>query len=286
MRTSGISPTASAAADPAPVAALDRVTLDLGADRILQDVTMTIAPGEFLGLLGPNGSGKTTLLKILLGLWRPTRGRVQLFGVDVASFRDWHRVGYVPQKAAAFEPRFPASVLEVVISGRCRRAGLGRRFRAEDRTAALDALHTVGMLDARDRLIGELSGGQQQRVFIARALVTHPELLVLDEPTVGVDIEAQDRFYALLRALNQDGATLVLVSHDIGVVAKEVTRVACLNRELYFHGEPGEALRSGALEHLYRANSVVVSHDHRGHGHAHVPHPRDRGERPEPAGRG
>ncbi|MBM3450120.1 MAG: metal ABC transporter ATP-binding protein [Armatimonadetes bacterium] len=266
MTISEISPTASTAVKPTSVAALERITFDYGAERVLEDVTLSIEPGDFLGIIGPNGSGKTTLLSVLLGLRRPTQGGVRLFGTDVAAFRESHRIGYVPQKATAFEPRFPASVFEVVISGRVRRAGLGRRFGPADRAATLDALHTVGMQDVRNRLIGELSGGQQQRVFIARALVTHPDLLVLDEPTVGVDIEAQDRFYALLRALSLQGTTLVLVSHDIGVVAREVTRLACLNRRLFFHGEPGEALRSGALDNLYRANSVVVTHDHHHHG--------------------
>jgi len=262
MRTSGSWPTGLTVPDSAVVAAVEHVCVDYGRERILDQVTLQIRRGDFLGLIGPNGSGKTTLLRILLGLLRPACGHVTLFGTDVRAFTAWHRVGYVPQKAA-YEARFPASVFEVVISGRSARVGLGRRYGREDREAAMQALETVGMGAVIDRLVGRLSPGQQQRVLIARALVHQPELLLLDEPTVGVDVEAQEQFYGLLRHLNRDlGATLVLVSHDIGVVAREVTQLACLNRTLVFHGDPEEAMRCGALERLYRPESLVVAHHH------------------------
>ena len=186
-----------------------------------------------------------------------------MFGTDVRLFREWARIGYVPQKATAFDARFPASVLEVVLSGRSGVAGIGRRFGERDRAAAEEALKTVDMLELKARPIGRLSAGQQQRVFIARALASRPELLLLDEPTVGVDVDAQERFYSLLRRLNREfGTTLVLVSHDVSVVAGEVTHLACLNRRLVFHGSPEEAMRSGALAQLYRAESLVVAHHH------------------------
>lgn len=244
------------------VAGVEHVCADYGSERVLDQVSLRIHRGDFLGIIGPNGSGKTTLLRILLGLLRPSCGHVTLFGADVRRFRDWHRVGYVPQKAAV-EARFPASVFEVAISGRAARTGPGRRFGPQDREAAMRALQIVGMAGLQARLIGRLSPGQQQRVFIARALVHEPELLLLDEPTVGVDVDAQEQFYGLLRRLNRDlGTTLVMVSHDIGVVAQEVTQLACLNRTLVFHGDPDEAVRSGALERLYRPESLVVSHHH------------------------
>ncbi len=246
-----------------PLVDLDRVGFDYGDERVLDDVSLQIRRGDFVGVIGPNGSGKTTLLRVLLGLLRPSRGRVRLFGADIRDFRDWHRIGYVPQKAVAFESRFPATVSEVVVSGRCGRAGLGRRFDAADRDASLRALETVGMAPYRDRLIGRLSAGQQQRVFIARALASAPDLLILDEPTVGVDIDAQEQFYGLLRQLNRDlGTTLVLVSHDIAVIAQEVTQLACLNRTLVFHGSPEEAMRSGAVAQMYRVQSWMIAHRH------------------------
>jgi zinc transport system ATP-binding protein len=247
----------------APVAEVEHVCFNHGAERVLDEVSLRVDRGDFLGIIGPNGSGKTTLLRVLLGLLRPCCGHVRLFGQGIHEFRDWHRIGYVPQKAVAFESRFPASVAEVALSGRVGRVGLGRRFEARDREAGLRALETVGMLSYRDRLIGHLSAGQQQRVFIARALASDPDLLVLDEPTVGVDLDAQEEFYSLLRRLNRGlGTTLILVSHDVGVVAKEVTRLACLNRTLVFHGPPDEALASGALAQMYRAGSLVIAHSH------------------------
>ncbi len=263
MRTYEVLPKASTAINGTPVAELEHICFSYGTERVLNEISFTVRQGDFLGIIGPNGSGKTTLLRVLLGLLRTDCGHVRLFGTEVREFHEWQRIGYIPQKLVAFESRFPASVFEVVISGRCGRAGLTRRFEAADRNAALWALETVGMSDYRDRLIGRLSSGQQQRVFIARALVSGPELLVLDEPTVGVDLDAQEQFYSLLRHLNRDvGTTLILVSHDIGVVAREVMQLACLNRALVFHGSPEEAMRSGALAQLYRAESWVVAHRH------------------------
>lgn len=263
MKISEILPKGSTAAGSGVVADVQHICVDYGNDRVLDEVSLQIGRGDFLGIIGPNGSGKTTLLRTMLGLLRPACGHVKLFGTDIKMFRDWHRVGYVPQKAVAFDARFPASVFEVVISGRSSRTGLGRRFDARDGEAAERALDIVRMLAQRGRLIGRLSAGQQQRVFIARALAARPELLLLDEPTVGVDVDAQEQFYSLLRRLNREfGVTIVLVSHDISVVAQEVTQLACLNRRLVFHGSPEEAMRSGALAQLYRAESLVVAHHH------------------------
>jgi len=263
VKTSNGSPRVWTAASAPPVAELEHICFDYGGERVLDEVSLRIDRGDFLGIIGPNGAGKSTLLRVLLGLLRPSCGHARLFGTDVPQFREWQRVGYVPQKAVAFEARFPASVFEVVVSGRVRRAGLGRRFAAPDHEATQRALETVGMLPFRERLIGRLSSGQQQRVLIARALVSHPDLLVLDEPTVGVDVDAQEQFYNLLHRLNRElGTTLVLVSHDIGVIAQEVTRLACLNRTMVFHGSPEEAVRSGALAEMYRAQSWMVAHRH------------------------
>jgi zinc transport system ATP-binding protein len=263
MRTSSNSPAVWTATEAAPVAELEHVCFSYDGERVLDEVSLRIGAGDFLGIIGPNGAGKTTLLRILLGLLPAECGHVRLFGTSVAQFREWERIGYIPQKAAAFDPRFPASVAEATLSGRVRGARLGRRFTAADYEAARRALDVVGMLPFRDRLIGQLSSGQQQRVLIARALARHPQLLVLDEPTVGVDPDAQEQFYGLLRRLNREmGTTLMLVTHDIGVISQEVTRLACLNHTLVFHGSPEEAVRSGALAEMYRTQSWMVAHRH------------------------
>lgn len=231
---------------------------------VLEDVTFQLHKGDFLGLVGPNGSGKTTLLKIILGLLRPVSGRVMLFGCDCAGSqtRHKHRVGYVAQKAASFQTGFPATAAEVVASGLVGRSGFLGRFSAADRTAVEGALGMVGMGGMGHALIGKLSGGQQQRVFIARALVSNPELLILDEPTVGVDQGAQEQFYALIRRLRAEmGLTVLLVSHDIGVITAEVTHLACLNRKVFFHGAPAD-FDPHRLSELYGHKVAQVFHYH------------------------
>ncbi len=245
------------------VAELEHVCVDFEGERVLDRVDLRVPGGAFVGVIGPNGAGKTTLLRVLLGLVRPSCGHVRLFGRDINSFRDWHRVGYVPQRAVGFETRFPATVREVVLSGRAGRVGLGRRFGPRDHAAVEWALRTAGLWDVRDRLVGKLSGGQQQRVFVARAMANEPDLLLLDEPTAGVDPEGEERFYELLRSLRRErGTTLVLVSHDVAAVAREVSQLVCLNRTLFCHGAPEEALRDGTLDRLYGARHLVVSHRH------------------------
>ena len=245
-----------------PLVEIDNVSFAYGEVAVLEGINFTVEAGDFLGIIGPNGSGKTTLLRLMLGLLVPTRGVVRLFGQPPASLKQWGRLGYVPQKAT-FDPSLPATVQEVVASGLVATLGLLRRARAAERQRVHEVLAQVGMDAHAGRRIGTLSVGQQQRVLIARALVTEPELLILDEPTGGVDPEAQTSFYALLHHLNHEReVTLILVSHDIGVVAKEVTRLACLNRRLIFHGRPGDFLGDAALAALYGPAMRVVSHEH------------------------
>jgi len=245
-----------------PFVELEGVAVDYGPVRVLDGINLTVEPGDFLGIIGPNGSGKTTLLRVMLGLLPPTEGAVRLFGKLPAAFREWGRLGYVPQKAT-LDPSLPVTVEEVVASGLVPVLGLFQRTGKAERSRIREVLARVGMEAHARARIGALSTGQQQRVLIARALVSDPELLILDEPTGGVDPEAQTSFYALLHHLNREReVTLILVSHDIGVVAKEVTKLACLNRRLIFHGRPGDFLSDAALTALYGPSVRVVSHDH------------------------
>lgn len=210
-----------------------------GSEDALKDITIGIHEGDYLGLLGPNGSGKTTLLKIILGLLKPASGSVRLFGQDIKKFNQWSKIGYVPQKATNFDPHFPCSVQEVVMMGRYAKRGLFRFTTAEDRKIVKRALETVDMWEYRDRLIGNLSGGQQQRIFIARALVTEPRVILLDEPTTGIDLETREQFYELLKKLNKEsGLTLVLVSHDFDLVSHQVMHIAYIERILTYFGPP------------------------------------------------
>ena len=229
---------------------------------VLEDVTLAIEQGDFLGIIGPNGGGKTTLLKIMLGLLAPDGGEVRLFGELIERFNAWHRLGYVPQRAV-FDPTLAATVEEVVTTALAARGGLFHRPSRAERKRVGEALALAGMDRYAARRIGRLSVGQQQRVLIARALVTDPEILFLDEPTGGVDPDAQASFYALLHTLNHERqVTLILVSHELAVIASTVTKIACLNRRLIFHGGPAQALDDAGLAALYGPSARVVSHRH------------------------
>jgi zinc transport system ATP-binding protein len=243
------------------VATFDGVTFGYGETPVVEDVSFDIEAGEFLGLVGPNGSGKSTLVRLLLGLDRPDAGSVRLFGEAAHTVDTGTRVGYVAQTAATAGRKMPVTVREVVRMGRYPHVPHGR-FRDEDHEAIEDALDTVGLTDLDSRRLGELSGGQRQRVFIARVLATDADLLVLDEPTVGVDAASREDFFDLLADLNREGMTVILVEHDIGVVTTYATRVACLNRQLYFHGDTDRFTQSDVLTRAYGANQRVVHHDH------------------------
>ncbi|MDB5238091.1 MAG: abc transporter ATP-binding protein [Candidatus Kaiserbacteria bacterium] len=212
------------------------ISFSYGATQVLKDITLSIHRGDYLGIVGGNGAGKTSLLKIILGLLSPQKGKVLLFGQDIREFKDWSKIGYVPQKVTNFDPNFPATVREVVLMGRYGRRGLMHRVTEEDRTEARKALEQVEMWEYKDRQIGDLSGGQQQRVFIARALAGKPEVIFLDEPTVGVETHIKDEFYALLRKLNEDlHLTVVLITHDIESMAHEAMHIACIDHTIFFH---------------------------------------------------
>ncbi len=223
---------------------------------VLKDVSLSIETGEFLGLIGPNGSGKTTLLKIMLGLQTPDAGTVELFGTPATEFTEGTRLGYVSQHSTDADAVMPVTVREVVKMGRYAHAGLWR-LTADDHDAIEDALDTVGIADLADRRISRLSGGQRQRTYIARALASQADLLALDEPTVGVDADSVERFYDLLGELNDDGISIVLIEHDIGVVTEHADTIACLNGELYEHCETEAFLDTDALERAFSSARVV-----------------------------
>jgi zinc transport system ATP-binding protein len=209
-----------------------------GGATVLQDVDLDIASGEFVGIAGPNGGGKTTLLRIALGLERPSRGRALLFGEPAHDFRGRARLGFLAQRAVV-EIDAPATVRELVAAGRVARSGLTRRFSRDDRAAVATAIERVGLRDQADSPVQRLSGGQQQRAAIAKALAGEPDLLVLDEPTAGVDTDAQESFAALLGELHRElGATIVYVSHEFGAVEPFVERLVLVRGEIVYDGPP------------------------------------------------
>ncbi|MHC1586804.1 MAG: metal ABC transporter ATP-binding protein [Candidatus Hecatellaceae archaeon] len=197
----------------------------------LEDVNLRVEEGDFLAILGPNGGGKTTLLKVILGMVKPRKGCVKVFGLPPEKAR--RLVGYLPQRSQV-NPEIPLRVLDVVLMGKAGIRGLMKNYAREDVEEALEALRLMGMEKSAQRLFIELSGGEQQRVLIARALVSKPRLLLLDEPTVSVDVAGQTLFYKFLSEL-AGKLTVILVTHDVTAVYPFVNKIACLNRRLYFH---------------------------------------------------
>jgi len=212
---------------------------------VLQDINLSIEQGDFVAMIGPNGGGKTTLLKLMLGLLHPAKGSIRILN-QPAEKASYH-IGYVPQDVSV-NRTFPISVLDVVLMGKLGPGNRWKRNKAKDRNEALDALEKMGMAGYEDRKIGELSGGQRQRVFVARALVSNPELLFLDEPTANIDTEGQTGFYKLLKELNQN-VTILIVCHEWIVISTYVKSVACVNKNLHFHHQP--ALDPEMMEIMY-----------------------------------
>lgn len=198
-------------------------------EPVLARVGFSIQAGDFAAIIGPNGTGKSTLMRLLLGELAPTSGSIRLFGQDIRRFHDWPRIGYVPQSSMQGGSGFPATAEEIVLANLFSQIGLLRFPKKEHRERALAALELVGMADYAKRLIGEMSGGQQQRVMLARVLVSGPELMLLDEPTAGVDAPTIASLYELLARLNREqGLTIMMVTHDIARSAGCVSRVLCL----------------------------------------------------------
>ena len=221
---------------------------------VLEGVSLMVEKGDFLGIIGPNGGGKTTLLRVILGLITPSRGTVSVLGRPPKNIR--HYIGYVPQYNL-FDRDFPVNVRDTVLMGCNGTRGLLKRYSREDRERTQETLETVGMLPYQDHQLGKLSGGEQQRVFIARALVSRPKLLLLDEPTANIDSAMQTGFYELLESLKRD-VTIVMVSHDISAISIYVDKIACLNRELYYHGS--KEIEPEVLEATYKCPVQLIAH--------------------------
>jgi zinc transport system ATP-binding protein len=234
----------------ADLVCLDRVTYTYPSGTpALQDVTLHVDRGCNLGIIGPNGAGKSTLIKILLGVLTGYSGSVTLAGLSPAeACRRGDVVGYVPQRFDV-EWRFPVHAEQVVCMGLVGKTGMFRRLASSDRKYARHIMQRVGIADLAHRPIGDLSGGQQQRVFIARALVCRPQILILDEPTVGVDEGGRKRFAELIHDLHESlNLTVIIVSHDLAAIAAGCNRIACLNRTIHYHDAPAGLTREVLAE--------------------------------------
>lgn len=248
-----------------PVVSLQDVTVRFGENLALDRIAFEIDPQEIVSVVGPNGSGKTTLVHTILGLIEPSEGTVRVFGTDPRKALRSRRIGYLPQDTGT-DSRFPVSAFDVAampVPGHRKPFGF---LTGSDRKRVIEALRRVGMEEAAHFHFGRLSGGQKQRVLIARALALEPRLLVLDEPSTGLDVVSQESFYRLLQSLrDEEGFTILFVSHDIGAVSGIVDRIACLNRKIHFHGRPSDCVPSEALERVFGKDVQFVYHDRNCH---------------------
>ena len=234
-----------------------------GLNQVLDNLNFSIFSGEYVGLIGPNGGGKTTLIKLILGLESTSTGSILIDGELVKNFKNWTKIGYVPQKILQSSIGFPATVREIVESGLNVHKKPWQKLSINDLKAIQKALEISDILHLQNRLIEALSGGERQRVFLARSLVTQPKILILDEPTVGVDSKTQDKFYDFLKHLNHDHKiTIIFVSHDLPVVAKQTNRVLCLNQKLIQHDSPADILQDDFMAKLYGQNFKFITHNH------------------------
>ena len=236
---------------------VSNLQVDRGNSVVIEDADFTINQGDYVGIVGPNGGGKTTLLLSILNSIPKAKGNIRLFGQNIESFSHWDKVAFVPQHAVNFDSHFPLSVRELVSLGRVNRNNLGRALKHSDWEAVDEAIEFMGISDISDKRIGQLSGGQKQRVFVAKALVRHPEIILLDEPIVGVDAKTQEKFYKKLSDLNiERGITILLVTHDLTAVFCRMSKVMCINRfvnvtEITGDVEPEEVLRKAYGDHFH-----------------------------------
>ena len=237
---------------------IDNVSYRFNSALVLENISFTVDKGDFVGIIGPNGAGKTTLFRSMLGLLEDYQGRITFFGEDIRKNRSiLQKIGYIPQKYST-DQGFPATVEEIV--------SLGITSRRPSKNKINHAIETVGLFDQKTKRIGELSGGQQQRVLIAKALANEPELLILDEPVTGIDLETQNKFYVLLKKLNEDNKiTIIWASHDLDAVKKLANKIACVNRRIFFHGDATIFFENNELLKAYSESTMQAHmqlHDH------------------------
>jgi len=234
---------------------------------ILSNISLEIFNGEYIAIIGPNGGGKTTLIRMLLGLEKPTSGEVRLFGKKLKSFKEWYKIGFVPQRASLVDENFPATVEDIVKMGRVAKRGIFTGSSSEDAQIVEDSMITMDILNLKEKMVGTLSGGQRQRVMIARALASKPEILILDEPNTGVDMVSQQRFYKLLAKLNkEENITIVFITHDIGVIADDIGRLFTINQKATICNDPKETLSCEDISTLYGIDAHLI------HNHKHEDH--------------
>lgn len=239
---------------------IKNLSVSINSREILRDINLELEEGKFLGIVGPNGSGKTTLLRTIIGIIKPTSGAVRIFGsIPFDAIRNG-MFGYLPQ-SQKIEMNFPARAIDVVLMGIYSRLGIFKWPSKKDTDRAKEMLSIMDMSGLENEPFGDLSGGQQQRVSIARALINNPKILILDEPSTGIDVVGQEDFYHLLKGFQKKlNLTIIMISHDIGTVTSYVDEIACLNKTLHYHGSPLGALNDAVIKQLYGKHVDIMMH--------------------------
>ena len=247
-----------------PVVEVKDLCFGYSADDILSGVSFSIAPGDYVALSGPNGAGKSTLIKLLLGLAGPYRGRIALFGLERSLFIDWGRIGYLPQQSNNFNPIFPATAREVVRMGLLAGKKFPKIFSALDDQRVAEVMKMMGIEKQEHKMVGELSGGQQQKVFLARALVSNPSFLILDEPSSALDPLSRDSFFELLAELNQrHQTTIMMVTHDTPQIGRYAKTLLYLDKKVVFYGGFGDFCQSPEMGGYFGSYSQhLICHQH------------------------
>lgn len=247
-----------------PVLTVTNLCAGYRGSEALKDVSFSVEPGDYIGICGPNGSGKSTLIKVILGLLPPTSGDISLLGTPQTAFKNWQRIGYLPQGLQFFNPHFPATVDEVIRLGRLSGKTFPKRFKREDALAVERTMEWMGISHIKGCMIGELSGGLRQRVLLARALVNDPELLVLDEPTTALDPETRESFYKLIFEMNRERkATVLLVTHDTATIGKYASHLLYLDKSVVFYGSFDDFCNSSEMTGFFGEHGQhLVCHRH------------------------
>ncbi len=246
------------------ILSVKNLSFNYGNAEVLKDLSFSIEAGSFVALAGPNGAGKSTLVKLILGLEKKLQGSIEIFNQPVETFSAWSKIGYLPQKVNVFNPLFPASVKEVVGSGLLAQKKYPKKFNDNDNLLIEESLNLLSIADLKNRSISELSGGQQQKVFLARALVSKPQLLIMDEPSTALDPETRDSFFKLLQKLNQEnGVSIIMITHDSAQVGAYAGKLLYLDREIIFYGDFTDFCHSKDMEKYFgHFSHHLICHQH------------------------